>query len=164
MRKLVGFVSAALLLTAFAGAQTTYKLVPAKPDPTDPRLVVASLSAAPASSDKSPIIQDLTARYKVKRPNGMIVDVIPDFHFMAPGGNAIVIHRILVETSGAIAQTQLRDAAIAIPAEAQKRGAVESGGWTCGTSIYYATLRAFILDSDGNKSNTVEYTIHCNGG
>jgi len=66
MRKLVGFISAALLLTAFASAQTTYKLVPAKPDPTAPRLVVASLSVAPATSDKAPVIQELTGRYQVK--------------------------------------------------------------------------------------------------
>jgi hypothetical protein len=163
MRKLVGIISA-LLLSAAAAAQTTYKLVPARPDATAPRLVVGSLPAAPASSDKAPVIEDLTVRYDVRRTNGTIVDIIPDFHFKAPNGNAIVIHRTLVETSGAIAQTQLRDAAIAIPAEAQKRGAIEFGGWSCGTSVYYVTLRAFIMDSDGNKSNTVEYTMHCNGG
>jgi hypothetical protein len=92
------------------------------------------------------------------------LDVVPDFHFVAPNGNAIVIHRELVDTSGAIAQTQLRDATINIPAAAQKKGAVISGGWRCGTQQYYVTIRAFIIDSDGNRSNPMEYTIHCNGG
>jgi hypothetical protein len=158
------FITAALLLAGPCTAQTTYKLVPARPDPTAPHFDLVSLSAAPATSDKAPVISDLTARLSVRRANGTIVDIIPDFHFTAPNGNAIVVHRTLVETSGAIAQTQLRDAAIAIPAEAQKRGAVQSGGWVCGTAVYYVTLRAFIMDSDGNKSNTVEYTFHCNGG
>jgi opacity protein-like surface antigen len=164
MRIVIGILSAALLLTAPVAAQTTYKLVPAKPDATAPHLDVVSLSAVAATSNLAPTISDLTARYSVRRPNGMTVDVVPDIHFKAPNGNAIVLHRTLVGTSGAIAQTQIRDATIAIPADAQKNGAVQSGGWTCGTTVYYATLRAFIMDSDGNKSNTVEYTIHCNGG
>jgi|GEM_PF-1807250 len=164
MRSIVGAFSAALIFSAFANAQTTFQLVPVRPSPTDPRMEVVSLSAAPATSAKAPVIQDLTARYKVRLPNGVIIDIVPDFHFTAPNGDAIVIHRTLVSTSGAIAQTQLRDAAIAIPADAQKKGAVQSGGWTCGVAVYYVTLRAFLMDSDGNKSNTVEYTFHCNGG
>jgi hypothetical protein len=34
----------------------------------------------------------------------------------------------------------------------------------CGPESYYVTLRAFIMNLDGGKSNVVEYTIHCNGG
>ena len=54
--------------------------------------------------------------------------------------------------------------ACGIEGEAQKRGAVISGGWTCGTQVYYVTLRAFVIDADGNRSNAITYTIHCNGG
>jgi len=54
--------------------------------------------------------------------------------------------------------------AVAIPADAQKQGAVFSGGWNCNTNPYYVTLRAWIMDADGNRSNEVQYTIHCNGG
>jgi hypothetical protein len=115
-------------------------------------------------SPNAPVLLDITARTKVAARNGILLDVVPDFHFMAPNGNAIVIHRELIDTSGAIAQTQLRDATINIPAAAQKKGAVISGGWRCGTQQYYVTIRATILDSDGNRSNPMEYTIHCNGG
>ena len=120
--------------------------------------------AAPPQSPNAPAILDVSARIKVVTNRGVTIDVIPDFHFVAPNGNAIVIHRDLVDASGAIAQTQLRDAAINIPAAAQKKGAVISGGWTCGTQQYYVTIRAVILDADGNRSNPMEYTIHCNGG
>jgi hypothetical protein len=34
-------------------------------------------------------------------------DVIPDFHFIAPNGNAIVLRRELVDTNGSIAQTNI---------------------------------------------------------
>jgi hypothetical protein len=133
-------------------------------DPTFPRFTVSSLSVTAAASTNAPVIQSLTARYLVRAPKGNIIDIIPDIHFVAANGNAIVVHRELIDTSGAISQTQLKDATIDIPAAAQKRGAVISGGWVCGTSVYYVTIRAFIMDTDGNKSNAVEYTIHCNGG
>ena len=55
-------------------------------------------------------------------------------------------------------------APINAPPDAQKRGAVVSGGWRCGTAQYYATMKAYVMDADGNRSNEVQYTIHCNGG
>ena len=46
----------------------------------------------------------------------------------------------------------------------QQRGAVYAGGWPCGPEAYYVTIQTFVMNFDGQKSNTVEYTIHCNGG
>jgi hypothetical protein len=110
------------------------------------------------------VLQSISWRGYVRAPNGTIMDVVPDFHFMAPRGNAIVLRRELVDTSGAFSQTQIASATINIPAEAQKKGAAISGGWRCGVSQYYITLRAFVMDADGNRSNALRYTIHCNGG
>ena len=84
--------------------------------------------------------------------------------FLAAKGNAVMLRRELVDTNGAFAQTHIASATINIPAEAQKKGAVISGGWMCGTNQYYITLRAFVMDADGNRSNALRYTIHCNGG
>jgi hypothetical protein len=120
--------------------------------------------AAPQSAASAPVLQSVTMRMNVPAGNGLVVSVVPDFHFIAPIGNAIVLRRELVDTNGAIAQTQISSETINIPAEAQKRGAVLSGGWRCGVAQYYVTLRAYIMDSDGNRSNSLEYTIHCNGG
>lgn len=89
--------------------------------------------------------------------------IIPEFHFLAPGGNAVLLHRDLVETSAN--DFHLNPAtAINIPAEAQKHGAVISGGLTCGQSRFYATISAYIMDADGTRSNSIKYTLHCNGG
>lgn len=110
-----------------------------------------------------PWLQSVTARKNVK--GGLrAFDLVPDFHFVAPHGNAVVLRRELVDTSGAIAQTQIANATINIPAQAQQRGATISGGWRCGTQVYYVTLRASVMDADGNRSNAITYTLHCNGG
>jgi hypothetical protein len=119
---------------------------------------------APLNAASAPVLQAVTMRKDVPAGNGLIVSVVPDFHFIAPNGNAIVLRRELVETNGAIAQTQIMSETINIPAEAQRKGAVLSGGWRCGVAQYYVTLRAYIMDADGNRSNAIEYTIHCNGG
>jgi len=89
--------------------------------------------------------------------------IIPEFHFIAPNGNAVLLHRDLVATSSN--SFHLNPAtAINVPADAQKHGAVVTGGLTCGQSPFYATMTAYIMDADGNRSNSVQYTLHCNGG
>jgi hypothetical protein len=89
--------------------------------------------------------------------------IIPEFHFVAPNGNAVILHSDLVATSAN--SFHLTPAVtINIPADAQKRGAVITHGMTCGTAPFYATMTAYIMDADGNRSNSVQYTLHCNGG
>ena len=122
------------------------------------------LDADKASGPESPVFETITWRASVHMRNGNVMDLVPDFHFRAPKGNAIVLRRELVETGAPIAPTQIGNATINIPAEAQKKGAVISGGWMCGTQVYYVSLRAFVMDADGNRSNALRYTLHCNGG
>jgi hypothetical protein len=89
--------------------------------------------------------------------------IIPEFHFVAPNGNAVVLHSDLVATSAN--SFHLTPAvAINVPADAQKRGAVITHGMTCGQAPFYATMTAYIMDAEGNRSNSVQYTLHCNGG
>jgi hypothetical protein len=89
--------------------------------------------------------------------------IIPEFHFVAPNGNAIVLHSDLVETS-ANSFHLTPSVAINVPADAQKRGAVITHLMTCGQAPFYATMTAYIMDANGNRSNSVRYTLHCNGG
>jgi hypothetical protein len=153
------FVCAGLVLPGVAPAQSDEHASPPA------SLVMESPLPADAASGKAdPVLQDITWRDNVKLCNGNTVDLVPDFHFLAPNGNAVVLRRELVTTSGAFSQTQIANATIDIPAEAQKKGAVMSGGWQCGADQYYITLRAFVMDADGNRSNAMRYTIHCNGG
>jgi hypothetical protein len=109
----------------------------------------------------APVLQSITALYDATLRNGMRVDVMPQFHFVAPGGNAVMLHRELVETDSAITQAGIRNAPIAIPAAQQRAGAVIKGGWTCGPGRYHVTLRAFLEDASGNRGNAIQYTIHC---
>ena len=88
--------------------------------------------------------------------------VIPEFHFHDADGDVRFIARELVDTNGPYEGTQ--GAPINLPPDLQKRGAVFAGGWACGANSYHATLRAYLIDQSGNRSNAMTYTIHCNGG
>jgi hypothetical protein len=115
-----------------------------------------------SSKPGGPIIQSISAQIPTRGTVTANV-IIPEFHFIAPNGNAVLIHREVVETSANHININ-PSAAINIPADAQKKGAVFGGGWNCNINPYFVTLRAWIMDSDGNRSNEVQYTIHCNGG
>jgi hypothetical protein len=117
-----------------------------------------------ASKPDAPIIQSVSARADVVMPNGTRLDIVPDFHFVAPKGNAVLLHREVIDSSAPSSVHINPASAITTPADAQKRGAVISGGWRCGPQPYYVTAKAYIMDSDGNRSNEVQYTVHCNGG
>jgi hypothetical protein len=128
-----------------------------------PPIATPAAAANQRRSADAPMPQSVTLRTNVS--NGIAtISVVPDFRFIAPNGNAMVLRRELVSTNAAIAQTQISNATINIPSEAQEKGAVISGGWNCGVAQYYVRLRAYIIDADGNRSNAIEYTIHCNGG
>jgi hypothetical protein len=109
----------------------------------------------------TPVLKSVTALYDTTMRNGMHVDVMPQFHFIAPNGNAVLLHRELVETDSAITQAGIRNAQIAIPPALQRAGATVSGGWPCGPGRYHVTLRAFLEDARGNRGNAIQYTIHC---
>lgn len=134
---------------------------PAPPRPTS--ALPPEAAAAPASS-APPVLQAVTIRTNVPNGFGGYVSVVPDFHFIAPNGNAVYLRRELVATDGNFSGATIRGAAINIAPDVQRRGAVLSGGWHCGVAKYYVTLRAYVIAADGSRSNTLEYTIHCNGG
>src|SRR5580765_7401619 len=86
--------------TAIAqGDVSETEIVPQDDATTAPRLTVrtptpddAPKLAAGARPGSAPILQSITARVNVHTPRGIIFDLVPDFHFIAPNGNAIVIH------------------------------------------------------------------------
>jgi hypothetical protein len=131
--------------------------------PSLPLLTVEQPDSPRGSTPDAPVLKSVSARVNVRMPNGIIFDIVPDFHFVAPKGNAVVLHRELVESSH-VGININPVAPIEISAEAQKQGAVVSGGWRCNVGQYYIRMKAYILDADGGRSNTVQYTIHCNGG
>ena len=155
----LGLAACLILLSGAALAQTD-------PGPTknaEPSLTVDP-PTTPAKGDGAPTLQGITYRTHVVLPNGQTIDLVPDFHFIAPNGNAVILRRELVDTNSPISQGQLNNATINLPEAAQKKGAVISGGWRCGPQVYYITQRASVMDAEGNRSNSIQYTIHCNGG
>ena len=136
------------------------------PEPTVPPTLTVEQPANPVSSKPGgPVLRSMSVRLGPTSPLGNQIPetIIPEFHFVAPNGNAVLLHRDLVETSAN--NLHLNPAtAINVPPDAQKHGAVISGGWSCNQGQYYVTMAACIMDSDGNRSNSVRYTVHCNGG
>lgn len=156
--------AAALALAALSFAPARAAETEVVPEPNRPPALSAEQPVNPAASRPgAPVIVSISARLGPTLLNATPEMIIPEFHFIAPNGDAVLLHRELVETSGNDLHFK-PSAVIDIPAEAQKKGAVLSGGWSCGRGRYYATMAAYILDAEGGRSNRVKYTIRCNGG
>jgi hypothetical protein len=117
--------------------------------------VLATASGAP------PILDEITQK-TVHAGSDPYDVVINEFHFHDPDGDVRFIHRELVETNGP--DKTIVDGVIRLPAAMQQRGAVHAGQIRCGPNSYYIKLRAYLIDAAGNRSNTMDYTVHCNGG
>jgi hypothetical protein len=126
-------------------------------------LAGAASAAAPGlagAQQATPVIDSVTMR---EDDGGRYPVVYPEFHFHDPSGTVRFIHREIVTTNDP-KNRGAKDGLIEISANQQIQGATFVGGWSCGPESYYVTLRAFMMNLDGGKSNVVEYTIHCNGG
>jgi hypothetical protein len=119
---------------------------------------IATTTVASAQNT-GPVIDSVIMRTEMQRYQ----TVYPEFHFHDPSGTVRFIHRELVATNSP-KPLSIRDGVIEISPEQQIKGAIHVGGWPCGPETYYLTIQAFVMNLDGQKSNVVEYTIHCNGG
>jgi hypothetical protein len=120
---------------------------------------LAATATAATADNSGPVIDSVTMRKEMQRYE----TIYPEFHFHDPSGTVRYIHRELTATSSP-KPLAVRDGLIDISPEQQMKGAVYAGGWPCGPESYYVTIQAFVMNLDGQKSNVVEYTIHCNGG
>jgi hypothetical protein len=114
---------------------------------------------AALAQNTGPVIDSVSMRKEMQRYE----TIYPEFHFHDPSGTVRFIHREITATNSPKPST-VRDGVIDISPEQQMRGAVYTGGWPCGPESYYVTIQAFLMNLEGQKSNVVEYTIHCNGG
>jgi len=110
-----------------------------------------------------PVIQSISAQVPDTGPLLVTRLLSTQFHFVALNGNAVLLHREVATTS-ANNFTLTPNQAINIPPDAQKQGAMVTANWNCNVNAHYVTFRAYIMDMDGNRSNDVQYTVHCNGG
>jgi hypothetical protein len=163
MKKIILILAAALSISAISSFAFAQNETQVPVSSSAPPTMTATQPVNPVPSKPGgPVIQSITAQIPTRGSVTANV-IIPEFHFFAPNGNAVLIHRELVATSANNVHVN-PSTAINIPEDAQKSGAVVGGGWNCNTNPYYVTLRAWIMDGDGIKSNEVQYTVHCNGG
>jgi hypothetical protein len=128
------------------------------------RLTNDEQTASDASSGAgAPLLEWIKGRSSVVTPDGAAVESVPDFRVTGQKGN-LVMRRELVESDGAFGLTQAASYAMDISADAHPDGVLPSGGWVCGTAKYFITLRTYVIDASGRRSNALRYTIHCNGG
>jgi len=151
-------LSLCLLLSQAAQAAVT-----AKPPPDMRGKTWLSVEGPTGKRAKpgTPVLQSITATYDVITRKGAHIDVMPHFHFQAPGGNAVMLRRELVETDSAITNDGILSAPVRVPPAEQRTGATIDGGWFCGPGRYHVSLRAYLVDAQGDHGNAIQYTIHC---
>jgi hypothetical protein len=161
MRYSASIILLSAIFSAAAWAQTETEVPVVKSAP--PTMTAVQPVNPVASKPGAPIIQSISAQIPSMAalvPAGLIS---AQFHFVAPNGNAAVLHRE-AETTGRNTADRSPNQAINTPADEQKKGAMVTSLWTCTDSRYAVAVRAYIMDTDGNRSNEVRYTVHCNGG
>jgi hypothetical protein len=161
MRRSVFVILVSTIFSSASLAQTESEVPVAKSPP--PSMTAAQPLNPVASKPGAPIIQSLSAQLPDTGPLLVTRLLSTQFHFVAPNGNAVLLHREVAKTSANNVNLSPNQA-INIPPDAQKQGAIVTGGWNCNVNAYYVTFRAYIMDADGNRSNEVQYTVHCNGG
>ena len=88
--------------------------------------------------------------------------IYPTFYFHTPDGDVTTVHREIISTN-ASHQNFNPVSRINVDSDQQRRGAVWVGGWGCGPNPSKTVVRAYLTDSRGNRSNSVEYTVVCKG-
>jgi hypothetical protein len=89
--------------------------------------------------------------------------VVREFAFHSPKGNAASIHFEVISTSPSAPDIQNSDRKIQSSAGEQRRGATHIARFNCGApeTAYSIVERATIIGADGEKSNSVDFTIRC---
>lgn len=106
-----------------------------------------------------PVIDQVTYRTTDQDHNPVIY---PELHFRSQDGNVVAIHRELLSNDSPRALLNfVSDSPVAVSPDQQRQGAVYNSGWQCGADKYRAKLRAYLIDTNHNHSNSVDYAIDC---
>lgn len=111
-----------------------------------------------ASNGQPPHIDSVTFKAQ-PYPSDLVQ---PEIHFHALDGDVRFIRQEAVESTGP--EFRIEGGPVTASAARQKAGAIYSKDLRCGPSAYRVKVRAYLIDQAGDHSNTVGYTIHCNGG
>lgn len=105
----------------------------------------------------APIIDHVAVRFD-SSSGGLIVYL--DVYFYDGEGDANFLDLQLVSTSVAVTG-KIKDVSFA-PSANQRKGAVVTGQWSCGTKQYDVTVGVVITDQAGHTSNTIGVNFSCN--
>lgn len=92
------------------------------------------------------------------------ITTLPDLHFTPRKAKVVSLRRELVKSSASNGLEQQVPYSIDVSDAQQDDGALNLDPWTCGADAYFISMRAFVIDADGRRSNAIRYTVHCNGG
>ena len=105
----------------------------------------------------APIIDHVAVRYD-SSSGGLVVYL--DVYFYDGEGDANFLDLQLVSSSVAVTG-KIKDVSFA-PSANQRKGAVVTGQWSCGTKQYDMTVGVVITDQAGHTSNTMGVNFSCN--
>ncbi len=98
------------------------------PDKVQTATLTAEQPVNPTGSKPdAPIFTSISTRVNVPVPNGTVLDFVPEFHYVAPNGNAIVLHCEIVYTGNTQIHINAASPIIA-PPDAGARPSAASGG------------------------------------
>jgi transglutaminase-like putative cysteine protease len=114
------------------------------------------------TSENAPHIDSFTLSQD-RTPNGAVVTREITFH--SPKGNAATMHFDVISTSSPAPNIRTNDGKIMSSPDQQQRGALHIQRFNCGPfrTAYSVVQRGVIIDADGEKSNTVDFTVRCPG-
>ena len=115
-----------------------------------------------ATSDAAPHVDSLTLSQD-RTPNGVFV--VREFVFHSPKGNASTMHFDIISTSSPAPNLRTVEGKIMSSQDQQQRGAIYIQRFNCGPfrNPYSVVLRGTMIDADGEKSNTIDFTVRCPG-
>jgi hypothetical protein len=91
--------------------------------------------------------------------------VIQQITYHAPKGNAVTMHFEIISISSPAPDFGASDIRIAAPAARQQAGTYMMVNSGCGRfpSPYSVVKRVVLIDTDGKRSNAIDYSVKCNG-
>jgi hypothetical protein len=111
-----------------------------------------------------PIIQSVTYRLNSPGPGGFDWRLTIDIHFIAPQGNASSVQSKIIEKTPFSSWSSSEP--INNSADSQKSGTYVSWTASCNKTVGpkgHVASETYILDANGNHSNSVRFTSHCIG-
>jgi hypothetical protein len=129
--------------------------------PLQSERLIELIEHEPPSSRNAPHIDWVTLREE--RDGGRLY-IVQKIGYRSSNGNATNLHFQLASVSRANASVRLSDHAIHAPSARQQRGTYIVARFSCGrfNESYSHVKLATIIDADGERSNTVEFTVGCN--